>query len=135
MIDEIRFGRDRNPAGFNDRDPGQFTIAVATSDTYANGDDTNDGSEYTQVFSSATHGFSGLIIGPQTVQASFDDVLARFIKLSVTNGGAAIDEVEVSASFDGLCAFVQDFVTHTGVANSMCAKIRAAERGSVTKIV
>jgi hypothetical protein len=95
LIDHITIGRDRL-GGYDDRDPGQFTIAVATADNvYANGDGGNDGAEYTQVFNSASFGFSGVIDGPQTIEARFTPVLARFIKLSVENVGTDIDEIEV----------------------------------------
>ena len=97
-IDTVQFGRDRL-AFFNDRDPGQFTIAVALSDNvYANGDDSDDHLEYTQVFDSATLGFDGQIDGPQTIQARFPSVLARYIKLTVAQAEAAIDEIEVFAA-------------------------------------
>jgi hypothetical protein len=97
LIDHITIGRDRL-GGFDDRDPGQFIIAVATADNvYANGDGSNDGAEYTQVFNSASFGFSGVIDGPQTIEARFTPVLARFIKLSVENVGTDIDEIEVFA--------------------------------------
>jgi len=95
LIDHITIGRDRL-GGYDDRDPGQFTMAVATADNvYANGDDGNDGAEYTLIFDSASFGFSGVIDGPQTIEARFTPVLARFIKLSVENLGADIDEIEV----------------------------------------
>ena len=46
LIDSITFGRGRIAGAFDDRDPGQFTIEVASSDNvYSNGDDTNDGAE------------------------------------------------------------------------------------------
>ena len=44
------------------------------------------------------------------------------------NEGMGSTSFEVRASFGGLCSLVRDFVSHAGVANSMCAKIRAAER-------
>ena len=95
LVDQVMFGRDRN-GGFNDRDPGQFSIGVAlTDDAYANGNANNDLTEYTTVFSSSALGYSGVINGPETVQAAFTPVLARYIKLNVQNGGAAIDEVQV----------------------------------------
>jgi hypothetical protein len=98
LTDSIRIGRDRN-GYWNDREPGQFTVAVALAENaYANGDDSNDANEYVEVFDSADFGFSGIINGPETVQASFPPVPARFIKLTVQNAGAAIDEVEVLGS-------------------------------------
>src|SRR5205085_2687447 len=43
-ISRVVFGRDRT-GGFDDRDPGQFSISVATSDNvYANGDESGDDS-------------------------------------------------------------------------------------------
>ena len=100
-IDRVKIGRDRVNNLIDDRDPGQFTIAVALyENAYANGDDSDDQNEYTQVFDSTVAGFSGIINGDETLQASFTPVLARFIKLQVANGvpptyGACIDEVEV----------------------------------------
>jgi hypothetical protein len=94
-VNRVLFGRDRN-GGFDDRDPGQFKIFVALADNiYANGDDSNDGIEYIQVFDSAAFGFSGFILGAQTLEAAFTPVNARFIKLQVFSLGAAIDEVQV----------------------------------------
>jgi len=102
LIDTLKFGRDRN-GGFNDRDPGQFKIAVALAENvYADGDDSNDGSEYTQIFDSANFGFGGTILGSQTVQASFPPVPARFVKLTIQQPTAAIDEVEILGEVD-LC--------------------------------
>ncbi|MFC1865049.1 LamG-like jellyroll fold domain-containing protein [Chloroflexota bacterium] len=96
LVDRVTLGRDRNSSGHDDRDPGQFTIEVAlTDDIYANGNDNNDVSEYSEAFDSSDVGFSGIIIDNQTLEASFSKVEARFIKLTVTNIGTAIDEVEV----------------------------------------
>ena len=98
LVDRVTLGRDRN-GGFNDRDSGQFTIDVALTDNiYANGDDSNDSNEYSQVFDSPSVGFSGIISGAQTLEASFSNVYARFVKLTATNGGTAIDELEVFGS-------------------------------------
>jgi len=44
------------------------------------------------------------------------------------NTASGSTSFEVTASFDGLCALVESFVSHAGTTNSMCAKIRAAER-------
>ncbi len=101
MVDSVTLGRDRNPAGYDDRDPGQFTIEVALSDNvYANGDGSNDGTEYSQVFDSSSVGFSGTISGSDTLEARFSQVAARYVKLTVTNYGTAIDEVEVFGVLD-----------------------------------
>lgn len=103
LLDRLTLGRDRL-GGFDDRDPGQFTISIATSDNvYANGDDSNDGTEYTVVLDSAALGFSGIISGPQTIQASFPAVPARYIKVTVANFGTAIDELEAFGSADETC--------------------------------
>jgi len=94
-INMVKFGKDRlsNIKGHN---PGQFTIAVALFDNvYANGDSNNDANEYQKVYDSKTTGFTGTISGSETVKAVFSPVLARYIKITVTNPGATIDEVEV----------------------------------------
>lgn len=44
------------------------------------------------------------------------------------NTGSASGSFEVTASLDGLCTLVQRFVSHRGIANSLCAKTRAADR-------
>ncbi len=98
LINRLTFGRDQT-GGYDDRDPGQFIIAVSTSDnTYVNGDDSNDENEYTQVVDSTAAGFSGIINRAETVQVSFAPVLARFVKLTVANYGTAIDEIEIFAA-------------------------------------
>ena len=91
LVSSVRFGRDRT-GGFNDRDPGSVTIQVATSDNvYANGDETNDGAEYVTVA-----GPTAITIdGDQTWKVSFPPISARYVKLSVSSAGAAIDEIEV----------------------------------------
>lgn len=94
-INTVTFGRDRL-GSFNDRDPGQFVIAVALSDDiYADGNSSNDYMEYTQVYHSLEDGFSGLISGPETVRADFGPVMARYVKIIFANPGTAVDEVEV----------------------------------------
>ena len=94
-INRLTLGRDRT-GGYDDRDPGQFTIAVAKSDNvYANGDDTNDANEYKQVFNSADFGFSGDIVGSQTLQAKFQSVKARYVKVTAHNAGTDFDEIQV----------------------------------------
>lgn len=94
-INTVTFGRDRL-GRFNDRDPGQFVVAVALSDNvYADGNSSKDYMEYTQVYHSELEGFSGLVAGPETVQVDFEPVTARFIKIIFTNEGTAVDEVEV----------------------------------------
>ena len=100
LIDTVTFGRDRL-GYFNDRDPGQFIIEIALTDNvYANGDDSNDAIEYTTIFDSAyfSSDFNGTISFGQTVQAAFDEVQARYVKLTFANAGAAIDEVQIYGS-------------------------------------
>jgi hypothetical protein len=98
LIDRITFGRDRL-GDFDGRDPGQFVVSIATTEnSYANGDDSNDELEYIDVLDSSALGFSGIVTGPETIAASFDPVLARYVRLTVTNAGAAIDEIEVFAA-------------------------------------
>ena len=93
-INTIKFGRDRL-GQFNDRNPGQFVIALALSDNiYADGNDSNDELEYTEVYNSEYAGFKGKISGPETVTATFQPRLARYIKITFENKGTAIDEVE-----------------------------------------
>ena len=95
FINTVKFGKDRL-GNFTDHNPGQFTIDVALADNvYANGDSTNDEKEYQRVYDSHEAGFSGVVSGGQTVQANFKPILARFVKITVTNPGTAIDEVEV----------------------------------------
>ncbi len=97
MIDSVIFGRDRL-SGFNDRDPGQFLVEVALTDNvYAMGDDTNDGSEYSLVFDSSTVGYSGAVNGTESLRAVFDSaVSARYVKMTFTNSGTAIDEIQIN---------------------------------------
>ena len=96
MISQIRFGRDRL-GGFDDRDPGQFLIDFALSDAvYANGNDTNDATEYSNAVDSSTLGFSGSISFAQTIVVTFDaPITARYVKMTFTSTDVAIDEVEV----------------------------------------
>ena len=94
-INTVTFGRDRL-GNYNDRDPGQFTIAVARSDdVYADGNSSKDSIEYTMVYDSERAGFDGSVSAAETVQAYFGSVTARYVKITFTNPGTAIDEVEV----------------------------------------
>ena len=93
-INTITFGRDRL-GNFNDRDPGQFVIAVALSDNvYADGNSNNDFFEYTKIYDSEKAGFDGVVSGSETIQANFVPIEARFVKITFENQGTAIDEVE-----------------------------------------
>ncbi|RPI91055.1 MAG: discoidin domain-containing protein [Chloroflexi bacterium] len=94
-INTVAFGRDRL-GSFNDRDPGQFVIAVALNDSvYADGNSSNDYIEYTEIYNSDQAGFDGQVSGPETVKAQFGPVTARFVKIIFANRGTAVDEVEV----------------------------------------
>jgi hypothetical protein len=93
-INTITFGRDRL-GNYNDRDPGQFVIAVALSDNiYADGNSANDFAEYKAVYDSRKTGFDGDVAGSETIEANFAPVEARFVKITFQNPGTAIDEVE-----------------------------------------
>ncbi len=93
-INTVTFGRDRL-GNYNDRDPGQFVIAVALSDNiYADGNSTNDFAEYKAVYDSRKTGFDGDVAGSETIKANFAPVEARFVKITFQNSGTAIDEVE-----------------------------------------
>jgi hypothetical protein len=97
-IEEILFGRDRL-GFFDDRDPGQFTIEVATKDDiFLNGNIVDDANEYVSIFDSSALGFGGSIAGNDTISAMFTPVTAQFIKMTFTNNGAAIDEVVIYGS-------------------------------------
>lgn len=93
----VDFGRDRTYA-YDDRDPLQFEIAVSNQDdVYANGNESNDDSEYLTIFRSNTLGYSGMLLMDETVHAMFPAVSARFVRIRVENLGTAIDEIEVFA--------------------------------------
>ena len=84
-IDGVRFGRDRTGA-LDDRDPGQFKVLTALT----------PGGALTVRFDSVQHGFSGQIDGNETIHAAFAPVVARVVRLQVSQMGAAIDELEVN---------------------------------------
>jgi hypothetical protein len=93
-INTITFGRDRL-GNFNDRNPGQFVIAVALSDNvYADGNSSNDFFEYRKVYDSEKAGYDGIVSGSETIKASFVPIEARYVKITFENPGTAIDEVE-----------------------------------------
>lgn len=94
-INTIKFGRDRL-GELNDGDPGQFIVAVALSDdVYADGNSHNDFMEYAVVYDSDVMGFDGVVSGAETIEATFDPVKARYVKITFENAGTAVDEVEV----------------------------------------
>jgi hypothetical protein len=84
-----------NPGSANGSDPGQFVIAVALSDVYADGDSNDDYVEYAQVFHSEQTGFSGTVSHTETIQTRFLPVQARFVKITFEKAGASIEEIGV----------------------------------------
>lgn len=85
-------GRDR----LNNHNPGQFMIAIALSDNiYADGDSSNDGIEYKQVYDSKSTGLISIASSPETDTAYFETVMARFVKITFIHPGEAISEVQV----------------------------------------
>lgn len=71
-IGQISFGRDRL-GNFDDRDPGPFLIDFALSDAiYANGNDAEDLTEYSNAVDSSALGFSGIINFNETIVIDFD---------------------------------------------------------------
>ncbi len=79
----------------DNRDPGQFVIAVALSDVYVDGDSSNDYTEYAQIFRSEQTGFGGRVSLDEMIQTRFPAVQARFVKITFENAGATIEEVGV----------------------------------------
>jgi hypothetical protein len=111
-INTVTFGRDRlgELSGHN---PGQFVIALATSDdVYANGNNNNDTREYQPVFNSEQAGFSGTISGAETVAAQFAPQVARYIKITFENKGTAIDEVEAFLAQPPMASGASDDTSH-----------------------
>jgi hypothetical protein len=88
-LDGANLGSDK------DGNLGQFVIAVAISDVYADGNSSNDYIEYTQVYDSAQTNFSGVISEPATIKAMFKPVRARYVKIIFEDAGTAINEVKV----------------------------------------
>jgi hypothetical protein len=84
-----------SPGSSEDNDPGQFVIAVALSDVYADGDSSDDYMDYAQVFHSEQAGFSGTVSQAETIRTQFPPVRARFVKITFEKAGAAIEEVGV----------------------------------------
>ncbi len=104
VFDQVSLGRDRT-GFFNDRDPGQFRVYVSANEAvYANGDATNDTSEYTLVYDSGVNGYSGLVNFAETVIAQFAPVLGRYVKIEFYAGSGflepAIDEIQVRRSYE-----------------------------------
>jgi len=97
---------------------GSYDIAGSVAITCAATDDLSGiDSDTCADLSGAAYTFG---LGTTAFSASAEDVAG--------NTGSAAGSFEVTASLDGLCALVQRFVSHNGVANSLCAKTRAAER-------
>jgi hypothetical protein len=80
---------------YKDRKLGQFVIAVALSDIYADGNSSNDYTEYTQVYNSEQTNFSGVVSESASIRAMFGPVRARFVKITFKDAGIAINEVKV----------------------------------------
>ena len=87
--------RKGSPGPSNEHNPGQFVIAVALSDVYADGDSSKDDVEYAQVFRSEQTGFSGTVLDMETIKTRFPLVQARFVKITFEQAGAAIEEIGV----------------------------------------
>lgn len=87
---------DRSSLGaYKNHNLGQFVIAVALSDVYADGNSSNDYVEYTQVYNSEQTNFNGVVSESATVRAMFRPVRARFVKITFEHAGTAINEVKV----------------------------------------
>jgi len=74
-----------------DREPlenstGEFTISVALSDN-----------QYKEVYDSRSDNYTGIVSGPDTIQVSFEPVLARYVKITVDDPGMVINEVRAYA--------------------------------------
>jgi hypothetical protein len=80
---------------YKDRKLGQFVIAVALQDVYADGNSSNDYTEYTQVYDSEQTNFNGVVSEAATIRAMFNPVKARFVKIIFEDAGTAINEVKV----------------------------------------
>jgi hypothetical protein len=74
---------------------GQFVIAVALRDVYADGNSSNDYTEYTQVYDSEQTNFNGVVSESETIRAMFRPVRARYVKITFEAAGTAINEVKV----------------------------------------
>lgn len=85
----------RSAGSSGEANPGQFVIAVALSDVYADGDSLDDYVEYAQVFRSEGTGFSGAVSDAEMIRTQFAPVRARFVKIIFAQAGAAIEEVGV----------------------------------------
>jgi beta-lactamase superfamily II metal-dependent hydrolase len=139
LLNEVRFGRDRT-GGYDERDPGQFVVQAALADNrFADGDESLDADEYRSVFDSADGGFNGAVAGPSTVRAKFSPIVARFVKVSVANAGAAIDELEAffasGLEDDGVATRIdlkQDGKCLTGSAVGACTSPRWVLEPTVT---
>jgi hypothetical protein len=66
-----------------------------SDDVYVDGNNQNDNSEYTEVYNSDEEGFDGIVSGPETIEATFDPVTARYVKITFENARTAVDEIEV----------------------------------------
>ena len=108
-ITSITFGRDRRGI-LSDRHLSRLIVEVAATDNvYANGDDSNDSVEYTQIFDSANSGGVPWFGTSHTLQLAFNSpVQATFVKLTVGGHGADIDEFEIFGNAAGNIASVPE---------------------------
>jgi hypothetical protein len=83
FLDSLAFGEDRT-GQWDDRDPGQYFIEASI-----------DGISFTTIADSQLLGFSGFISGNDTIVTTLDRTEARYVRLTVANLGARIDEIEI----------------------------------------
>lgn len=97
---------------------GSYDVAATVAITCAAADDLSGiASDTCADLSGPAYTFG---LGTTSFSASAEDVAG--------NTGSASGSFEVTASLDGLCTLVRRFVSHRGVANSLCAKTSAAAR-------
>ncbi|MFO0606478.1 MAG: hypothetical protein U0324_25120 [Polyangiales bacterium] len=98
-IDRITFGRDRVSGTEDARQPGRYTVRVASTEVaYAEGDASFDEVEYRRVFDSSVVGGRGeASLRGDTLEARFPPVVGRYVKIEFVSpaAGVALDEVQV----------------------------------------
>lgn len=103
-LNSVTFGRDRL-GGFDDRDPGQVTIALSS---------TNTNGSFATVFDS---GSNMVVSGNDGWRIDFAPASARYVRMTFSSAGAAIDEVQVTAVPEpGTCALLTAGLLVLGVA-------------------
>jgi len=99
---------------YADRDPGAFTISVS-----------DDNTSFSEVFNSATFAFSGTLAAGQTLQASFTEVEAQYVRLQLSAlGWAAVDEVEIVNSTSPVPVPAAIWLFGSGMAGLLVARGR-----------